>query len=859
MLIYSEKVAETSPLFVYSLNPLDRMAMLTQIGNKARNLINLYQLGYKIPASVFIDYTFYKDYIKNKEVIKALVDIIGADLPSGRLAVRSSTSIEDSKSESFAGLFKTILNIDNNPPDLSETIIECFQLYSSPEFSELIKTKNQFSEQINIGLIIQRMIAPQISGVLFTCSPLNPTNNCYQIEYCAGTGDKLTRGSLTGNLLNLDKSYGRIVQQRGTIFLSRSHVQSLFEIAKTLEAKFTFPQDIEFVISDDDELFLLQARPITALSFAPEFVTQRENIQIEQIFSAHYKSYSEYPVFSDTNIAELFPTAVPLGFSIFKTIFAGTLDRDGGINLGRTWLGYAPIEANECENLFINIGDQARVNLFIDALTFRLDGIDKKVYIDTAVKRYMDIVRLNPQRANYPEYSLYVQSEEEQDWIELFGNDGKKFHEFQALFLDKLKSVKIPETLENIPAFLNENEKFYRKELSTEPEYLDLTELQKKIRSYVEYLRSKFAPEYVIVARIGFLSAYLVKNKLNKFFKKTNSHYTKPNNVDEYFDLLLLAHDNCPSHFKMPNQSEHEKRVKASLSTVKEFLNIFQHLGPLDISQPRLGEYSKDFLSELLMHRGENSIKNVNGNFQSDLVDEFYRNYQRESSIDIQDFKRWTEIASLFMNLRETFKFELLKIIYLIKRLTKQLTALLNLHDAIYYLEIDELLSVNHESDTLRLRAMQQKAYFEACTQLVVNKVISNARERNISKRSSHYADLEGEYKSVNGSTIHFGKAAGIALVARTNQEYYKKLKDYRVKGIVEIIGFFKGVELSCLSLTELRGIVTENGGYLAHAATIAREHNIPYISNVKVDYFKDGYYVILDTNNQQVVYKEQP
>jgi phosphoenolpyruvate-protein kinase (PTS system EI component) len=65
----------------------------------------------------------------------------------------------------------------------------------------------------------------------------------------------------------------------------------------------------------------------------------------------------------------------------------------------------------------------------------------------------------------------------------------------------------------------------------------------------------------------------------------------------------------------------------------------------------------------------------------------------------------------------------------------------------------------------------------------------------------------------------------------------------------------FKGVELSYFNLGALAGFTTENGGFLSHAATIAREFKIPYITGISFEELEDGIYVILDTENEQVIY----
>jgi phosphohistidine swiveling domain-containing protein len=117
--------------------------------------------------------------------------------------------------------------------------------------------------------------------------------------------------------------------------------------------------------------------------------------------------------------------------------------------------------------------------------------------------------------------------------------------------------------------------------------------------------------------------------------------------------------------------------------------------------------------------------------------------------------------------------------------------------------------------------------------------------------------DIEKRYKAIKGQPVVYGHAEGVCLTAQTNEEYLKKLVAYREGKKTPIIGVFKGVELSYANLGALAGFTTERGGFLSHAATIAREFRIPYITGIKVDQFEDGDYVILDTENEQVIYRK--
>ena len=121
--------------------------------------------------------------------------------------------------------------------------------------------------------------------------------------------------------------------------------------AFALERHFGTPQDVEFLISGaDDTLYLVQSRPITAFSYSPDKVRVEEQQKLSDILNENRRIYHQDPVLSSTNIVELFPRAIPLGYSIFKYGFAGTLELKGGISIGRSRLGYAGLDPDDLAN-----------------------------------------------------------------------------------------------------------------------------------------------------------------------------------------------------------------------------------------------------------------------------------------------------------------------------------------------------------------------------------------------------------------------------------------------------------------------------------------------------------------------------
>jgi phosphohistidine swiveling domain-containing protein len=605
-----------------------------------------------------------------------------------------------------------------------------------------------------------------------------------------------------------------------------------------------------------------------AFSYTPEYIIQSENQKIQQKFTDYFKNYNELPVLSSSNISELFPNPTPLGFSIFNTVFAGNKRKQGAINAGRRTLGYAPISKKEQTELFLAIGHQARMNLLIDALTYRLPDVDRNLYLRNAVKRFMAIMREDEEKANYPEGDVYIQTPNLKECEEYFGLYGPLYLKRYAEFLRLLQKQKIPAILKKVPSKFKRNDDYYRHEsafLASTIKRMKTDEIIQKLEEYVEYLRKDICVLYVIIARIGFLSTFLIKKELKDSLNNdliclfdddgSGSQKRDANFVDKAFNALLTREE-CPEDYKKPDQRDFIHRDEHGEIDMDYFLKHYGHIGSLDIKEPRFNELSLEILITLLQTQDSESSKSEPE--KSIKIEEFYDNYKTLEPRKTNDFKQWVKYASMFMALRERGKFEFLKVLYLIKKLVIELQLKTNLNDLVYYLELEELISLDKKNLPIRrLRALQRKAYHEASSRLRISNVIKDSNAENLSKQSSITVMGHQNYKEVKGNTIHYGDAEGISLIARSTQEYYEKLVEYRGRGVKDIIGIFKAIELSYCNLNELSGIVTENGGYLAHAATIAREYNIPYISDIPIGYFRDGYYVILDTNNHKVIYRE--
>jgi len=207
------------------------------------------------------------------------------------VAVRSSGAEEDSAGASFAGQFASVLGVQGHEA-LLEALKECWASYLSPKSLRYRAQRGMdLGQEPHLAVIIQVQVFSMKSGVLFTVHPLEPRSDTACIEANFGTGDSVAGGLATPDTLTISRSDGEVVEthigtkhrmtsvssEKGTVVvevedskgtsavLSNAEARELLRLGVRIEELLGGPQDIEWAY-DAGRLWLLQARPITALS-----------------------------------------------------------------------------------------------------------------------------------------------------------------------------------------------------------------------------------------------------------------------------------------------------------------------------------------------------------------------------------------------------------------------------------------------------------------------------------------------------------------------------------------------------------------------------------------------------------------
>jgi len=172
------------------------------------------------------------------------------------LAVRSSSPYEDSKGYSFAGMFETILNVN----DFDSFKIAIHKVLGSANSYQAREYAQQHGISIDdrMAVIVQKMINPYISGVSY--STVNSQNPKTIVECIHGLSNGLMSGDEQGTIVSFDRDFKSKTEYG---FQLNSDLEKVARVVRDLEGVYDERLDIEFAVSQEDELYLVQARPVT--------------------------------------------------------------------------------------------------------------------------------------------------------------------------------------------------------------------------------------------------------------------------------------------------------------------------------------------------------------------------------------------------------------------------------------------------------------------------------------------------------------------------------------------------------------------------------------------------------------------
>ena len=176
-------------------------------------------------------------------------------------AVRSSATAEDLPGASFAGQQDTYLNVIGEPAILKH-ISRCWASLFT-ERAVAYRLQHGFDHRkVHMAVVVQKMVLPQASGILFTADPVTGNRRVTSIEAVFGLGEALVSGLVNADGYKVRD--GQVIEKAERQVLTDEQAVRLERLGRQIEGHFGQPQDIEWCLAED-EFHIVQSRPITTL------------------------------------------------------------------------------------------------------------------------------------------------------------------------------------------------------------------------------------------------------------------------------------------------------------------------------------------------------------------------------------------------------------------------------------------------------------------------------------------------------------------------------------------------------------------------------------------------------------------
>ncbi|MFB4366732.1 phosphoenolpyruvate synthase [Bacillus sp. LR_6] len=790
---------------------LDQLAMLKvedrdQVGNISRKIRQII-MEVDIPS----------------DVVKAVAQYLSQFGEEHAYAVRSSATAEDLPHASFAGQQDTYLNIIGVDAILQH-ISKCWASLFTDR-AVIYRMQNGFDHsQVYLSVIVQRMVFPQASGILFTADPITSSRKVLSIDAGFGLGEALVSGLVSADCYKvqdgqiIDKRiatkklaiYGRKEggtethqidsDQQKAQTLTDEQILQLARIGRQIEAHFGQPQDIEWCLARDT-FYIVQSRPITTLFPIPEASDQENHVYI----SVGHQQMMTDPI-------------KPLGLSFFLLTTAAPMRKAGG----RLFVDVTHhLASPDSREVFLK-GMGQHDQLLKDAL---MTIIKRRDFIKSIPN---DKTAPNPSRDNA---DMPAQVENDPTIV-------SDLIESSQTSIEELKQNIQTKSGSDLFGFILE----------------DIQELKKIL----------FNPESSVVIRTAMNASLWINEKMNEWLGEKNAADTLsqsvPHNITSEMGLALL--DVADVIRPYPEVIDYLQHVKDDnfLDELAKFDGgsktrdaIYDYLskygmrctGEIDITRTRWSEKPTTLIPMILNNINNSGPNSSHRKFEQgrqealkkeqELLDRLKQLPDGEQKA--KETKRMIDIIRNFSGFREYPKYGMVNRYFVYKQaLLKEAEQLIEagvIHEKedIYYLTFEELHEVvrTHKLDYQIISA--RKAEYTLYEKLSPPRVITSDGEI-----------VTGEYKRENlpaGAIVGLPVSSGV------------------IEGRARVILNMEGADLEdgdilVTSFTDpswtplfvsIKGLVTEVGGLMTHGAVIAREYGLPAVVGVEnaAKLIKDG------------------
>ncbi|WP_445506061.1 phosphoenolpyruvate synthase [Niallia sp. 03190] len=756
------------------------------------------------------------------DVVKAVTHYLSQFGEEHAYAVRSSATAEDLPHASFAGQQDTYLNIIGKEAILQH-ISKCWASLFTDR-AVIYRMQNGFDHsQVYLSVIIQRMVFPQASGILFTADPITFNRKLLSIDASFGLGEALVSGLVSADCYKVKENkivdkmiaakklaiYGRkeggtetheiAPDQQKTQTLTDPQILQLARIGRQIEAYFGCPQDIEWCLVDDT-FYIVQSRPITTLFPIPEVNDQENHV---------YVSVGHQQMMTDP--------MKPLGLSFFLLTTSAPMRKAGGRLFVDVTLQLAsPVS----RNILLNAMGQ-HDPLMKDAL---MNIIERGDFIKSLPN---DSKAPSPNRGNI-------------DMLAQIENNS-------LIVSDLIKSsqTSIEELKQNI-------------QMKSGSDLLDFI-----LEDIQELKKILFDPQSSAVFMAAINASTWVNEKMNEWLGEKNAADTLtqsvPNNITSEMGLALL--DVADVIRPYPEVIDYLQHVKddnfmdemvnfdggqETRDAFNAFLNKYgmRCAGEIDITKTRWSEKPITLVPIIL-----GNIKNFETNAgkrkfeqgrqeamekEQELLDRLKQLPDGEQKA--KETKRMIDQIRNFSGFREYPKYGMINRYFVYKKaLLKEAEQLVQAgvireKEDIYYLTFNELREVVR-TKKLDCQISKRKDEYRFYEKLTPPRVITSDGEIIAGK----YKRENLPAKAIVGLPVSSGVIEGRARIILNMED--ANLEDGDI-----LVTSFTDPSWTPLFVS-IKGLVTEVGGLMTHGAVIAREYGLPAVVGVEnaTKLIKDG------------------
>jgi rifampicin phosphotransferase len=186
--------------------------------------------------------------------------VFGGNFSEGSYAVRSAGIYEDLSNRSYAGIYKSLLNV-RGISGLKNAVAEVWKsAYAYNAIFEQL-ANDQLKDGHGLNVMIQKMVKGSVFGVAFSRHPVT-NNDVFVIEYVGDSCEGLVSGAADARRIE--------IRRNGDAGGGEApFVPVVLSMLRKVENKLGFDADTEWGW-DDGKLWLLQARAMTGKSMGEE-------------------------------------------------------------------------------------------------------------------------------------------------------------------------------------------------------------------------------------------------------------------------------------------------------------------------------------------------------------------------------------------------------------------------------------------------------------------------------------------------------------------------------------------------------------------------------------------------------------